>query len=214
MTVEKITMPNGSEEYRAVVTGSVRIEQREGSTGLGRMIGHACVFGAWSKLINGWFIEMVQRGAFDEADMSDVVAVLNHDTNQILARTGATLELTVDETGLRYEFDVPDTTAGRDLAENVKLGNIRGSSFRFVVKEDTWEYPQADSMQPEKRTIIKFDRIIDVSPVVYPAYVDTTVAKRSSEAAKGGGDDEARRSLETQVEVEAQARQRKLSLYK
>jgi len=106
----------------------------------------------------------------------DVVALLNHDQNFVLARNNKTLKLEVDHIGLRYEFEAPNTTAGNDLIENLRLGNISKSSFAFTVEQDDWEFK---SNEPDKRTITRVKRLFDVSPVTYPAYPDTTVGQRS-----------------------------------
>jgi HK97 family phage prohead protease len=100
----------------------------------------------------------------------------------LLARTGSgTLTLSVDERGLRYEFDAPNTTAGNDLLEMLKRGDVSQSSFAFTVKDEKWDEVKAEM---PIRTITKVKRLYDVSPVTYPAYPDTTVAKRSLDAAK------------------------------
>ena len=61
------------------------------------------------------------------------------------------------------------------------------SSFAFTIKEETWEFARADNqLEKDRRTIVKVDRLFDVSPVTYPAYADTTVAARSLEGGKEG----------------------------
>lgn len=138
--------------------------------------GYAAVFNKDAE-IGDWFIERVAKGAFDDVLKDDVRALFNHDANLPLARTGAGLKLGVDNTGLFYEFDAPKTTIGNDLLENIRSGIIKESSFSFSVKEEKWE--DKGKGKPSIRTILKFDKLFDVSPVTYPAYADTTVATRS-----------------------------------
>ena len=78
-------------------------------------------------------------------------------------------------------FDIPDTTAGRDLRELLRRGDITQSSFGFTIDQEDWE--ERAGMKP-KRKIMKVKRLFDVSPVTFPAYTDTTVALRSMEAWK------------------------------
>ena len=140
--------------------------------------GYAAVFGQLSRTI-GWFREKIDPKAFEGRLQDDVVALFNHDMNLVLARTiSNTLTLSVDETGLKYEFNAPDTTAGRDLLVSLKRGDVKHSSFSFTVAEDNWE---EDEDGNEIRTILKVKRLYDVSPVVQPAYPQTSVdaAKRS-----------------------------------
>lgn len=142
--------------------------------------GYAAVFDKNSVVISGSFIEKIERNAFDDVLNSDFVALFNHDQNQILARNKVTLRTGVDEKGLWYEFEAPNTTAGNDLLENIRLGNVQKSSFAFTVKEQRWEPPQGER-KVSLRSIKKIDQLFDVSPVTYPAYPDTSVAQRSFE---------------------------------
>jgi uncharacterized protein len=139
-----------------------------------KVSGYAAVFNKDSENLGG-FIERIAPGAFDDVLKDDAVALLNHDQNLVLARNGVTMNLSVDSKGLKYEFDAPDTTAGNDLLENLRLKNISKSSFAFNVKTDKWE---SRKEAPDLRTIEKMSRLFDVSPVTYPAYPDTTVALR------------------------------------
>lgn len=158
---------------------AVVIEQRgEGDETQQMVTGYALKFDVLSRTI-GWFREKIDRGALDAADMKDVVALFNHNIDKVLARTlSNTLQLEVDEAGLKYSFSAPDTTAGRDLVESLKRGDVQHSSFSFSISEDRWE---EDDEGNEIRTVTKIKRLYDVSPVVNPAYLQATseLAKRS-----------------------------------
>lgn len=150
-----------------------------------RVSGYAAVFGSSSLPLMDWdhgeFEEVIDRNAFDGViEQSDVFAVLNHDNSRgVLGRsvngTGS-LSLSVDDHGLRYEFDAPRTTLGDELLEGLRRGDITASSFAFSVQDERWE-EQEDKTY--KRTILKIGRLYDVSPVYNPAYPDTSVAQRS-----------------------------------
>lgn len=143
--------------------------------------GYAAVFERESEDL-GRFTEVIDPKAFSATDMSDVRALINHDSNKLLARSSSgTLSLEVDDQGLRYEFQVPDTTYGRDLVVMMQRGDITQSSFGFTVSEDKWE--EREGGVPLRR-ITKIDRLYDVSPVTFPAYPDTSVAVRSLESWK------------------------------
>ena len=112
-----------------------RAEEGDGRT----VSGYAAVYRSVSNELWG-FEEVIEPGAFDGADFSDVRALFNHNPDHILARTSSgTLSLTNDEDGLKYEFEMPDTTLGRDLLVMMKRGDISQSSFAFTIKEDSWE---------------------------------------------------------------------------
>lgn len=135
------------------------------------------------------FREKIDPHALDNADMRNVVALFNHDQSQVLGRTGVNLELSVDETGLRYKLTPPDTQLGHDLVENVREGIISQSSFAFTLPDDPdsdeWT-KDGDDEAPYSRLIRSIDHIYDVSPVTTPAYPDTEVkvGARSLDAVK------------------------------
>jgi hypothetical protein len=132
------------------------------------VVGHASVYNTMSEDLGG-FREIIAPGAFDDVLENDVRALINHDGNLILARTtSGTLKLSTDEKGLKYEFDMPQTSYGKDLAISMKRGDVTQSSFAFTVENDNWE--TKDGM--DVRTITKVKRLFDVSPVTYPAYPD------------------------------------------
>lgn len=150
-----------------------------------RVTGYAAVFGSSSLPLMDWdhgeFEEVIDRNAFEGViEQSDVFAVLNHDNSRgVLGRSvngNGSLSLSVDDHGLRYEFDAPRTSLGDELLEGLKRGDITASSFAFNVQDERWE-EQEDKTY--KRTILKIGRLYDVSPVYNPAYPDTSVAQRS-----------------------------------
>lgn len=146
--------------------------------------GRAAIFNKLSREL-GWFREKIDPKAFDNCDMSDVIACRNHDPDKVMARTSAgTLDLSTDEEGLNYRFNAPNTTVGNDTLEDIKTGNISQSSFAFTVSKDMWE----ESDEGDVRTILEVKKLYDVSPVTDPAYFGTdvqanglAVAKRSHE---------------------------------
>ena len=141
--------------------------------------GYASVFDKLSENLGG-FREIIAPGAFDEVLNDDVRALFNHDPNLILARTkSGTLRLSVDDNGLAYEFTPPNTSTGRDLVESMKRGDVSQSSFAFTVDSDEWSEDQEGRVL---RTITKMKRLLDVSPVTYPAYPDATVGMRGLDA--------------------------------
>jgi len=143
-----------------------RLSSKEGRDVI---IGHAAVFNELSEDLGG-FREMIMPGAFDDVLQNDVRAYFNHDPNFLLGRTSAgTLKLGVDEKGLKYELDIPNTSVGRDLKENMRLKNITQSSFAFTLGKggDSWERGKDGS---DIRLIHKINRLYDVSPVSLPAY--------------------------------------------
>ena len=119
--------------------------------------------------------EVIERGAFDEADFKDCCLKYNHnDSVPILARTrGGSLELFVDDVGLRFKATLFNTQPAKDVYELVKQRALDKCSFAFTIKEDNYD------RNTHTRTIKKFDKIYDVSVVDIPAYDSTSVSARS-----------------------------------
>ena len=145
------------------------------------VIGYGSIWNSRSENLGG-FYEFISPSAITEETIakSDVRALINHDPNLVLARsTAGNLKLSVDDKGLKYEFSIPETSYGKDLAINMKNGNINQSSFAFTVGSDEWS---TDDEGNDIRTITSIDRLYDVSPVTYPAYSqaesDLVVAQR------------------------------------
>lgn len=138
--------------------------------------GTAAMFNKRTK-IGKLFYEEILPGAFDDVLQDDVRCLLNHDPNQILGRTIAnTLEIWQDNEGLKYRYATPNRSYAKDLEDAILTGDVSQSSFSFIAKETKW-IEQVDDL--DIRQIVKVGRLYDVSPVTYPAYQDTAVAKRS-----------------------------------
>lgn len=145
--------------------------------------GYAVVFNSQSEDLG--FYETINPSAITEEVLkrSDVFCLFNHDQDKVLARskygTGS-LQLQLDERGLKYTFQAPNTDLGNELLEYLKRGDIESSSFAFVVSTDegseVWE-TRADGRQ--YREILKISELFDVSPVFNPAYSSTSVSQRA-----------------------------------
>lgn len=144
------------------------------------------------------FVETIDPAAFNntlkltQRKQADVLALWNHDTRHLLGRVSSgTLQLSVDEVGLRYEVELPDTTTGRDVAELLRRGDIRGSSFGFRAINPTWSDDDGVLMRR-----ITEAALVDTSPVTSPAYPDTDAGLRSVALAVGRDPAEVRAALE------------------
>lgn len=165
-------------EIRNVVS-EVRFAEEEGI-----VEGYAMLFDVQSDGLP--FYETIERGALDGVvERSDVFALLNHSLERgVLARSNkgkGSLSLEVDERGLKYRFTIPDTAIGKELAENLRRGEIDSSSFGFTVDEDKWEKRDNGIWS---RRIIRIAELFDVSPVYRAAYSATTVSLRGRERAE------------------------------
>jgi HK97 family phage prohead protease len=140
--------------------------------------GYAALFNSPTDLF--WMREEILPGAFDNVLNNDVRCLYNHDPNFVLARCiegKGTLELSVDSKGLKYKYTTPNRSFALDLADAIEKGDVTQSSFSFRAKKVIWT--EGGEGEPDLRQIVEIDTLYDVAPVTYPAYADTSVAKRS-----------------------------------
>lgn len=159
----------------------VEREMREDGVSERYITGYAVVFEQDSRPLYDYFVEQIARGAFDSCDMSDVVMVVDHsrDVRDVLARSkngSGSLEITIDERGVKFRFAVPNTTVGNDIAELVERGDISECSFCFIAKRDEWEFDKkyGDKIYDYRR-VLEVERLIDLAIVVRGAYPQTSV---------------------------------------
>lgn len=136
----------------------------------------------------GLFDEIIESGALNETDLTDVRFLVNHDTKMIpLARSrrnngNSTMKMTPDYQGLLLDFvklDVENNTTSRALYSAVQRGDISGMSFMFSIDDEEWEDLESDH---PTRHIRKIGSVVEVSAVTFPAYESTEINARSKEA--------------------------------
>lgn len=189
------------------------IEKRGGSLGVEKRAaddkrtlgGYAAVFNS-DTTIGDYFIERIAPGAFSKSIASgDVRALVDHNMGRVIGRTkSGTLRLVEDERGLMAEIDVPDTTDGNDLWTLVERGDVSGMSFGFRVTKQDWD----ETGDMPIRTIHEVE-LFEVSAVAWPAYDDTTLAKRSLEQTREEA--EALREAEEKRQHDAAAARRRVA---
>lgn len=109
------------------------------------------------------YYEQIDRHAFDEADMTDVVFLRDH-AGRVLARTkNGAVELSIDDNGLHQRTNLGLTGASREMYEDIATGNYQQMSFSFVVAEDRYD------KDTRTRVIEKVSKVFDISAVAYPA---------------------------------------------
>lgn len=140
-----------------------------------------------SKTDLGWFDEIIERGALDGADLTDVRFLVNHDISKIpLARSrrnngNSTMQLSPDYEGMAIavQLDTENNSEARSLYSAVQRGDITGMSFMFSIDDEEWTELESDH---PTRHIRKIGSVVEVSAVTFPAYESTEINARSNEA--------------------------------
>lgn len=176
---------------RRFVRDVARVETRASEAGAGNLgvtfEGRAIVYGAFSRNLGG-FVERVEAGFCAQTlrDGVDVLARYQHDSDMLLGRTAAgTLDLRDSDEGLDYSVPLPDTGYARDLASLGERGDVRSSSFAFRLLPGGDEWGLTDQGTPLRTLLKGGGALVDVAPVVSPAYPDATAGLRSLAEQRG-----------------------------
>lgn len=183
-------MPNMEPERRFLPVDTARLRAEAGDSGKMLIEGHPILYGVLTTLYRDdeyELREIIMPGAAAEAlKAGEEVLLWNHDASQPMARRkNGTLEASEDASGVFMRADVARTVWGRNGYEAIKENTVDAMSFGFFLASDgyKWEREKKDGRIIDTRTITRFSRIVDYSPVTYPAYKDTDVQARSKELA-------------------------------
>ena len=178
---------NPNREYRSM---PLNIKKRaEGEEKSYIVEGYATTFGDTYELYrDGRYIvkERVDKDAFANTDMSDVVFQFDHE-GRVYARTkNGTVELNVDNIGLHQKTDLGRTSSSRAAFEDIEAGNYYQMSFAFTVTDDEYEEEEQDNGDIIlTRTIKEIGKLYDVSAVSFPANPYTSISARTKELCDG-----------------------------
>lgn len=176
----------GGEKVKDLEKRSFSFEVRAEETEEGNIItGRPIVYDTRTDI--GCYDELIERGALDRTDLTDVRFLVNHDFSRIpLARSrrnngNSTMFLSVDDQGMniRVTLDTENNAEARALYSAVQRQDISGMSFCFSVSDEEWD--DLDSDHPTRR-IKAISSVVEVSAVTFPAYDSTDIQARSREA--------------------------------
>ena len=172
-------------EYRKTAMFEIRKDgDQEGAEESRIVEGYATVFDE-PYLLYDWgdyaVYEIVDRAAFDDCDMTDVIMQYDHEGRVFARNANGTLEVTPDEKGLYVRADLSGTEAGRELYDEIKGGYTTKMSFGFRVAEDVRENKEIHETGRIEvtRKITKISKLYDVSAVSIPANDATEISARN-----------------------------------
>ena len=143
--------------------------------------GYALKFEKETELWKG-FKEVIRKGALDNTDMSRVFLLFNHNDDVILAGTSNnSLELQVDDIGLKFRAELVDTQTSKEVYTLAKQGLLTKCSFSFRTAKNGYKYSRIEDKN-ELGEIVDIETLYDVAVVTYPAYDDTEVYARDIKA--------------------------------
>lgn len=180
MLHQKITSME-DKEIRYIRCSDVQLRSVEGEDNSRVIEGYAVVFDSRSEDLGGFVEEIAPEAITDEViRSSDVLCLLDHDSRRgVLGRSRngeGSLLLSVDDKGVKFRTELPNTALGDEVLEGLRRGDISQCSFAFTCDSDKWAKIDNDMYL---RRITSINKLYDVSVVYHPAYPDTTVASRS-----------------------------------
>ena len=154
--------------------------------------------------------ERIDRNAFQDADMSDVVFLRDH-TGRVLARTrNGSIQLWTDDHGLASRTNLGLTDASKEMLEDIQVGNYTQMSFSFVVGRDHIEWLNDNEAI---RIIDSIRKVYDISAVAFPqnpyteiglsarAMLDGAIEARTAERLEAEQRERARKALMLRVKL-------------
>ena len=193
-----------------------RVTRKEGDESSFLVEGYASTFELYDLYEDEEYIlrERIEPTAFDEADMSDVVFLLDH-TGRVYARTkNETVKLSVDDKGLFTQTDLSKTTASRAVYEDIEAGNYSQMSFAFTVASDRFEEQRSEGEKTiYTRIIDRIKKVYDISAVGFPANPNTDIGVATRAAFDGAIESfEAERLSEKRAKQERAKKEAELKL--
>ena len=135
--------------------------------------------------IGDLFYEEIDPHALDDADISDIKFMVNHNDGMIpLARhrrgKRSTMDVEIKPDGLHIKttLDIENNATARELCSAVTRGDIEDMSFAFGVLVSGYEWRDLDTDMPTRR-ITKISKVFEVSAVNDGAYPQTSIYARS-----------------------------------
>lgn len=165
-------MISDKREYR-----NLQIEKREaGAEPDYKVRGYASTFEPYVLFSSDGvdYSERIDPHAFDNADMTDVIFLYNHEGMVYARQKNGTLHLSTNDHGLLAEADLSSTKQSRELFEAINSGLVDQMSFAFTVEDDEYDY------DTHTRTIHRIGKVYDVSAVSIPANPTTDLASVSA----------------------------------
>lgn len=171
---------NEGRQYRDF--NSIALEAKEDSSEMS-VEGYATIFNQPYELfsMDGYrVLEQIDDKAFVNCDMSDVIMQYNHEGRVFARNSNGTLETNTDDKGLHIRADLSGTELGRQLFTEIKGGYTDKMSFGFTVEEDDFtEKENEDGTVDVLRTVLRINKLYDVSAVSIPANNATSITARS-----------------------------------
>lgn len=138
--------------------------------------GYAVLFNVEATVYDYWFGEIKETilpKALDGVSLENLYLIRDHNTDRVLGKNGVNMRVEVDDTGLFFECELPDTQIGRDTYTEIETGLIDGMSFGAYFSDPV-------NSETKTRTVTHFDELFEISITPFPAYKEASVVAKES----------------------------------
>ena len=166
-------------EFRSIRLETRVDEKQEGGKKL-VLRGYPILFNTETKIFDFWYGEIretILPTALEGTNLNDVYLVGGHQVTpeKVLARNNINMRMEVDDTGLFFEAELPNTQYARDIYNLVESGLVDGMSFGFTCSD---EVNEATGI----RTITHIDELYEITITPFPAYKEASVIAQRQQA--------------------------------
>lgn len=189
-------------EYRSIKFETRVEEKQEGGKKL-VLRGYPILFNTDTSIYDYWYGEVretILPTALEGTDLSNVYLVGGHEItpDKVLGRNNVNMRMEVDETGLFFECELPNTQYARDIYNLIESGIIDGMSFGFTCSDEVNE-------STKTRTITHIDELFEVTITPFPAYKEASVIVQKQRQATEYEENKNAEEYAKQKELEEQA---------
>lgn len=174
-------------------------EKQEGGKKL-VLRGYPILFNVETKIYDFWYGEVretILPTALDGTDLTNVYLLTGHNPDNLLGRAGVNMRMEVDETGLFFECELPNTQLARDIYNLVEQGILDGMSFGFTCSDEV-------NCETMTRTITHIDELFEITITPFPAYKEASVIVQNKRAAEEAKKQEADEKLKAEEQAKAE----------
>lgn len=195
---------NKRSEYRTCKIETRVDEKQEGGKKL-VLRGYPILFNTETNIYDFWYGEVretILPTALNGTDLTDVYLITGHniEPDKVLGRNNVNMRMEVDDTGLFFECQLPNTQLARDIYNLIEEGIVDGMSFGFTCSDEVNETTMT-------RTITHIDELFEVTITPFPAYKEASVIVQKQRT-KEEQEKQAKEQEEAQAREEAEKEQK------
>ena len=199
-------------EYRSIKFETRVEEKQEGGKKL-VLRGYPILFNTETSVYDYWYGEVretILPTALEGTDLTNVYLITGHniEPDKVLGRNGINMRMEVDETGLFFECELPNTQHARDIYNLIESGLVDGMSFGFRCSDEV-------NQETMTRTITHIDELFEITITPFPAYKEASVIvqkqrQATEDAEKQKAEEDAEKQRQANLEAEKEKKLKEL----